>query len=65
MNTYTSKDFIEKSPNRIWLIDTIDEALYNDLFKNKDYKIVKSKSFKTDYYEEYDYNIKLLEKIEK
>ena len=62
MSTYTSKDFIKKLSNRIWIIDTGDEALYKELFENEDYKIVKSESFKTDYYEEYDYNVKLLEK---
>lgn len=65
MQTYTSNEFAEKLSNRIWIIDTQDEYLYNELFKDKEYKVRIDESFTTNYYEEYNYHIKLLEKTEK
>ena len=63
METYTDKNFTEELSDRIWVVDTKDEALYKELFEDKGYKVIKSKKFVTDYYEEYDYDIKLLEKV--
>ena len=62
METYTNTDFIEKLNGRIWLIDTMDNKLYNELFNNKDYKIISEKQFWTKYHG-YSMNIILIEKV--
>lgn len=63
MDTYINDDFVAQLGNRVWLLDNDDDSLYNELFKDQNYRIVKKVNFKTDYYEEYSYNVKLLEKI--
>lgn len=63
MDTYITSDFIKKLSNRIWIIDTDDESIYNEFFNNENYKIIINKCITTNYYEEYSYNIKLIEEI--
>lgn len=62
MQTYTTNEFIEDLPKRIWVIDTLDEKLYQQFFNNHTYTIIKQKEITTDYNEVYQYNIKLIEK---
>ena len=62
MDTYITSDFIQNLNNRIWIIDTADESIYNEFFNNENYNIIVNKCITTNYYEEYSYNIKLIEK---
>ncbi len=63
MQTYTTNDFIKKLSNRIWLIDTYDDSIYDEFFNNENYNVVKEEEFSTEYYEYYPYRIRLVEKI--
>lgn len=63
MDTYLNDDFVDQLGDRVWLLDNDDDSLYKELFQDKEYKIVKTITFKTDYYEDYTYYIKLLEKV--
>ena len=61
MTTSISSDFIEELEGRIWIIDTIDKSLYNELFNNEDYRLISEKEFWTAYHE-YSMNMILIEK---
>lgn len=63
MDTYLNDDFVDQLGDRVWLLDNEDDSLYKELFQDKDYQIIKTITFKTDYYEDYTYYIKLLEKV--
>lgn len=60
MTTHTNADFISKLNGRIWIIDTWDEELYHDFFENE--HIIQNQVLKTEYYEDYEYDIKLIQK---
>lgn len=63
MDTYLNKDFVKDLGSRVWLLDNADGSLYNELFSGTDYRITETIHIRTDYYEDYDYYIKLLEKV--
>lgn len=62
MKTYINTDFIKELDGRIWIIDTLDKSLYNELFNNEEYKVLNEKEFITKYHN-YSLNIMLIEKI--
>ena len=59
--TCVTKDFVEDCSNRVWVIDDINGSLYEELFKDKDYKKVSEKEYFTKYHD-YNYKITLIEK---
>ncbi|MBP3503035.1 MAG: glycosyltransferase family 39 protein [Clostridia bacterium] len=61
MDTYITKDFMNKLSGRIWIIDGDSDTCYKSLFDNDDYTYISQQSFETDYYD-YHYVITLVEK---
>ena len=59
--TCVTKDFVQDCSNRVWVIDDINESIYEELFKDNNYKKVKEKEFFTKYHD-YNYKITLIEK---
>lgn len=64
MHTYTNTDFMENIEGRVWIIDTMNQSVYNQLFNNEGYKLLSEEKFLTDYHG-YSLDIILVEKIEK
>ncbi len=58
----TNNSFYQELPNRIWIIDSPNADYYNEVFKNDQYKLI-SQYYTKVKYENYDYNIILIEKI--
>ena len=58
----TSTDFYQEFPNRIWIIDSPNADYYNEMFNNEQYRLVCQYYTKVKY-EDYDYNIILIEKV--
>lgn len=48
----------------MWIIDSENNSFYNELFNNKDFKHISTQYFETTY-QDYIYNITLVEKIGK
>ena len=55
------ESFLEECKGRIWIIDNQNKDVYNKLFNNAEYTLISEKFFETDY-ENYDYNMILVEK---
>ena len=58
----TDPDFHKELSDRIWIIDSPDAEYYNKMFNNEQYKLV-SQFLITVKYENYDYNIILVERV--
>lgn len=52
-------DFVDNLPDRVWVIDDENENLYNEIFKESDYKVVSKKLISTKYHD-YTFNLILL-----
>lgn len=62
VTTCTDTDFLSDVKGTIWLIDDKDKTMYNGVFKNKiKANLVKEKYFETKY-QNYSYNILMIEK---
>lgn len=57
MQIYTEPEEVDKIEGRIWIIDKMDESLYNKLFNNEQYKIISKEEFCTEYH---DYSMKMI-----
>ena len=53
--------FLDECEGRIWIIDNKNKDVYNKLFNNEKYTLVSDEFFETDY-ENYEYDIILVEK---
>ena len=62
MQTYITDEFKEDFGNRVWVIDTYDDAVYDEFFNNDEYKVITETEFSTDYNECYKYKIRLVER---
>ena len=62
LKIYTNEDFLNEINGRVWIVDTEDSSYYNKLFNNENYKLISQKLIKTEY-EEYVYNLYLVEKV--
>lgn len=62
MQTYITDEFKKDFGNRIWVIDTYDDAVYDEFFNNDEYKVITETEFSTDYNETYKYKIRLVER---
>ena len=58
----TTKDFLENCSERIWVIGSWNNSCYEELFNNENYKVLNNKYYETEY-QNYPYNITLVEKI--
>lgn len=56
------KEFLENLSGRIWIIDDWNKSLYNELFNNEDYKLIKEDFIEIKYHK-YNYNMILVERI--
>ncbi len=63
LNVCTNTDFYQNLPNRIWIIDSPNEDYYNEMFNNDQYELISKNYIKTKY-EDYEYNIILVEKVD-
>lgn len=61
MTTITDLSYLDEYKGRIWLIDSEDLGLYNNVFKNDGYLLKSTETFVTAY-QNYIYNIVLIEK---
>lgn len=61
MSTNIDTKFLNKLPDRFWIVDNTDTKMYNELFKTKDYKVLKKDNIHSDYHG-YDYVMILIEK---
>lgn len=57
MQIYTTQEEVETLEGRIWIIDKIDESLYNKIFNNEQYKVLCKEEFWTEYH---DYSMKMI-----
>ncbi|MBR3720850.1 MAG: glycosyltransferase family 39 protein [Clostridia bacterium] len=62
LTIYTNTDFLNECNGRIWIIDSENSDYYNKVFNNENYKEISRKLIKTGY-EDYTYNMILVEKI--
>lgn len=62
MKVHITKEFAKNLTGRIWIIDTKDTCLSDELFDKEEYEEIINKEFITNYYEEYLYKIKLIKK---
>lgn len=60
-STEITKDFLEKSSNRIWIIDETWGDAVKKIFEGTDYEIISEQEFYTEYHD-YCYRITLIEK---
>lgn len=58
----TNEDFHQNLPDRIWIIDSPNADYYNERFNNDEFRLA-SEFFITVKYEDYDYNIILVERV--
>ena len=62
MKIYTDLDFLKDYSGRIWIIDTENLDLYNDVFNNENYSLISKDVFKVPYQGETN-GIVLVEKV--
>jgi len=62
METCVTTEFLEKCTGRIWVVGAWNNSCYEELFDNKNFKQISNEYFNTKY-ENYSYNITLVEKI--
>ena len=61
METWINDDFMNNLSGRIWVIDEMSDACYEQLFNNDNYKFISRETFQTKY-QNYYYIITLVEK---
>ncbi len=59
---YTDDNIYDEFNGRVWIVDSENDDYYNDKFNNENYKLISKKLIKTEY-EDYVYNLILVEKI--
>lgn len=64
METWITTDFLEKCTGRVWIIDSQDNGFYNELFNTEDFEYISTEYFDTPY-QNYIYNITLVERVKK
>ena len=62
LDVNTSIDFLNNCTGRIWIIDSEDANFYNRIFNNDNFRLISQKLIKTKY-QDYPYNIILVERI--
>ena len=62
LKIYTNLDFLNDCNGRIWIIDSENSDYYNTVFNNDNYNVISRKTIKTGY-ENYTYNMILVEKV--
>ncbi|MBE5806421.1 MAG: hypothetical protein E7313_06960 [Clostridiales bacterium] len=60
--TCTNTEFLDECNGRVWIIDSENCDNYNRLFNNEEYILIQKKLIKTTY-EDYVYNLILVEKV--
>ena len=63
LKIYTNTDFLKECNGRIWIIDSDNSDYYNQFFNNDDYRKISDKLIKVGY-ENYVYNMILVEKVD-
>ena len=61
METCTNLDFLENYKGRIWVVDQDSFNLYNEVFNNEEYNVLKQEKFKIPYQDD-TYGITLVKK---
>ena len=64
LKIYTNKDFLNECNGRVWIIDSQNSDNYNENFNNDDFKLISRKVIETKY-EDYVYNMILVERVQK
>ncbi len=64
METHVTTNFLEKCTGRIWVIGAWNNSCYEELFDNENYIKINNQYFSTKY-QNYTYNITLVESVEK
>lgn len=64
METCVTTDFLYNCTGRVWVIGAWNNSCYEELFDNENYKKISSEYFTTKY-QNYTYNITLVESVEK
>ncbi|MCR5146272.1 MAG: glycosyltransferase family 39 protein [Clostridia bacterium] len=64
LKIYTNTDFVNECTGRVWVIDSENMDYYNKAFNNGDFNIISKKSIKVGY-ENYSYNMILVERVNK
>ena len=64
LKIYTNTDFLNECTGRVWVIDSENMDYYNKVFNNDDFVIKSKKSIKVGY-EDYSYNMILVERVNK
>lgn len=62
MTVVINEDFLQDISGRIWIVDDWNKTLYNKLFNNNKYKLIKEDFIETKYHG-YNYNMILIERI--
>ena len=62
MKIYNNTDFLKEITGRIWIIDSENDDMYNELFKNDEYRLISSERFDVKY-QDYVFKLILVEKI--
>ena len=64
LEIHTNTDFLNECTGRVWVIDSDNFDYYNKVFNNEDFKIISRQTIKTGY-EDYTYNMTLIERVVK
>ena len=64
LKIYTNTDFLNECTGRVWVIDSENMEYYNKVFNNGEFNIISKKSIKVGY-ENYSYNMILIERVNK
>ena len=62
MTVVINENFLQDISGRIWIVDDWNKTLYNKLFNNNKYKLIKEDFIETKYHG-YNYNMILIERI--
>lgn len=62
LKIYTNKDFLNECKGRVWIIDNENSDYYNKVFNNDNFVEKSRKLIKTGY-EDYTYNMILVERV--
>ena len=64
METHVTTEFLENCTGRIWVIGSWNNSCYEELFENENFNKMSNEYFGTKY-QNYSYNITLVERAEK
>lgn len=62
LETWITTEFLDKCTGRVWIIDSQDNGFYNELFNTDEFKYISTERF-VQPYQNYIYNITLVEKV--